>query len=422
MKYRTAIILLIILGTGMNTAAQNKLDQLADDCDFFGLREELEKCSDELSEHDLSYWTAVCSSFFNDCPTSMEEVDIYLTEFDSQATDERKVEINKLKGDNLMRMCRYADAADTYKMIRDKFPGELNEAAMKEFDNNIMLCELLRNVPPQKIHIDGDHFIPYRYNSFNHILVTVSSGNIDSEFIFDTGANLSTIQESQAAAMGLDIIEAAINVGTSTNIKLETKLAVAKHFSVGGIRFENVVFLVVPDEHLSFPEIGINIAGVVGFPLISQMGEIRIRKENIKVPLIKEDRNLKNLCLEGLMPVVYGHANGERLIFTLDTGANKSELSYRYYERHKAAIEAAGEKSNQKRGGGGGMVEGEVYEIPDFAMRIGNKDITPHGMNVVTQEYEFSTYKDGNLGLDILRHFPVTVISFEHMFVDFDDE
>ena len=66
---------------------------------------------------------------------------------------------------------------------------------------------------------------------------------------------MSVVSEKFAAMMGLKIFESNINVGTATHIDVVTKLAVADSFYVGGILFKNVVFLVTPDNQMTYPSI-----------------------------------------------------------------------------------------------------------------------------------------------------------------------
>ena len=234
----------------------------------------------------------------------------------------------------------------------------------------------------------------------------------------DTGANLSTISESYAQKLGMSIREASVEVNTATGMKLRTRMAVADKFDVGGLEFENVVFLVLPDDQLAFEEVGYSIKGIVGFPIIHQMRELRIGREHITIPSKPTPSHLGNLCLEGLMPVIKARARDEELIFTFDTGATRSELSRRYFDRHRQWIESEGELLTARRGGGGGMVDAENYFIDDFTLEIGTAEVTLPQIGVSLENYLFNEDKDGNMGQDVFMRFDETVICFEYMYVD----
>ncbi|MDR1227005.1 MAG: aspartyl protease family protein [Prevotellaceae bacterium] len=244
---------------------------------------------------------------------------------------------------------------------------------------------------------------------------------IADEFIFDSGANISTITDSCAKKMGLTIYESDISVGTTTDAKLKSRLAAADSFYVGDILFENVVFLVVPAEQMSFPQVNYEIHGVIGFPVLYQMEEIRIRKDGrVVVPKTSENRNLNNMFLSGLKPAVQLTSHNDTLIFLFDTGANTSELSKKYYENHRTEVEQNGALQTRSRGGGGGIVEAEEYELKDFPYTIGAKSSVLPKISVVVQDYDFVKHFDGNLGQDVITQFNEMILNFKHMYIDFE--
>ena len=252
-------------------------------------------------------------------------------------------------------------------------------------------------------------------------MIPVKLGGIDDEFIFDTGANISTISESSAVKLGCRIFESDVEVGTSTDIKLKTKLAVSDSVYVGEILFKNVIFLVVPDSQMNFPSINYEIHGIVGYPVISQMGEVRMRKDGtIFVPVSPQDLKLNNVFMEGLNPVVQFISNAYTLLLTLDTGAKTSELSCKYYNNHKAYVEQNGKLQTSQRGGGGGFVESEEYVISNFEYKIGTKSNVLSTISVLTTELNFIKDFDGNLGQDVFVQFDEMIMNFKYMYVDFN--
>jgi hypothetical protein len=221
--------------------------------------------------------------------------------------------------------------------------------------------------------------------------------------------------------MGLTIFESNIEVGTSTDIKIQTKLAFADSLYVGDILFENVVFIVAPAEQMTFPSVNYEIHGVIGFPVFFQMGEIRVRKDGTMfIPQEPENRHLENMFLQRLNPVVQLLSGKDTLLLTLDTGARTSELSKKYYENHQAEVEQKGKLKTAMRGGGGGIVEVEEYELTDFPYQIGNiRNVLPE-ISVNLQNYNFNKPFDGNLGQDVITQFNEMILNFKYMYVDFE--
>jgi hypothetical protein len=101
------------------------------------------------------------------------------------------------------------------------------------------------------------------------------------EWIFDTGANMSTITEFEAARMGLTAREAATRVKGSTGAKSPLRVAVAKDFKFGGAKLSNVVFLVLPDRSLFIGPLKYQITGILGLPVIRALGRTGISAKGV---------------------------------------------------------------------------------------------------------------------------------------------
>jgi hypothetical protein len=276
-------------------------------------------------------------------------------------------------------------------------------------------------VKPQRVRKPNDVEIAAYRNQFNHLMTPVKCGGIVDEFIFDTGANLSTITESYAAKMGLTLYESDINVNSSTNISVSTKLAVADSLYVGDILFENVVFLAVPDEQMSFPAINYYVHGVIGFPVIYQMDEIHLQQNGtVFIPAQPQDKPLRNMCIETLYPVVQVLSGADSLLFMMDTGARTSDLSAQYYNNHKDMVENDGVLYHEKRGGAGGVEEATVYRLKSFPYTIGSKNGVLSEISVNTISYSNSEHYDGILGQDLFTQFDKMILNFQYMYIDFE--
>lgn len=206
------------------------------------------------------------------------------------------------------------------------------------------------NTAPQKMSKQKDVLLNSHRNNFNHLMTPVRIGATNEDFIFDTGANLSTISESQANKMKLRVFEQSVDIGSSTQRKVQSKLAVADSMFVGDIFFENVLFLVMPDDQLTFPEINYVIKGIIGFPVINQLGEVHLKHDGkLFVPKVISSNTKQNMFFEGLNPVVQVFSKRDTLLFTFDTGASQSELSFKYYNERKLAVREKGKKTNKPK-------------------------------------------------------------------------
>jgi aspartyl protease len=237
-------------------------------------------------------------------------------------------------------------------------------------------------------------------------------------YIFDTGANFSTIMRSEAGAVGLRILPAGIEVGTSTDKKVTADLAIADRLTIGGMHLRNVVFLVLDDKLLTFAG-GFRIPGIVGFPVIEQMGEFEIDHRSVlKIPLSPPRRTERNLALENLTPLTQVAWQGKTLLCSFDTGAQNTAVYETFYRRFQPAVDASSTASVRKMGGAGGILEVPVRVFTKQRFSLGDTTMVLDSVDVLTRSIAHGAdddYRDCNLGHDILDKFSGFILNFRDM-------
>jgi predicted aspartyl protease len=418
----------ILLSTGLVQAQKsdvkiiyNRLDDLLESKDFFALKEEYTRNQSKLSEARKLYYEVYLSQAFGRNEKSNQSIAILFEKYPDQFNELETLNLLEAQANNFLHYYEYQQAASVYGAVLTNYSQLLDSASIESYQNVKNLFSSLAGVPPQKMQKSKDVLLPSYRNAFNHMMTPVVVNGIQEEFIFDTGADLSTISESQAIKMQLKMIDQSASVNSSTQNVVQSKLAFADSMYVGDILFENVVFIVMPDAQLTFPEINYAIKGIIGFPVMDQMGEVHLLKNgNIFIPKEVANKQEQNMFFEGLTPVVRLRSNKRTLLFTFDTGARSSELSLKYFNEHKLQVKRKGELQKNKRGGAGGIVEVTEYMLSDFPLAIGAQQLSLENIPVTMEEYWFNAYFDGNLGQDVFMKFNSLIINFEHMCIDFE--
>ncbi len=415
------LFLFCVACTAYDAQLAGRLESYAREGDFFRVRELLQDAGRKIPRVDYLYYTAICESKFDRCESSNRNIGVLLDHHSNVLSDSLVVELLSARADNHVRLYQYRLAAESYDLIAERYAGGLDSADVADYRNSARLFGALADVPGQRMTLDADVTIPAFRDGFGMHKVPVCAGGIPMDFVWDTGANLSTVTESCAEKLNFRILDTSIEVGSSTSAKANARLAVADSIRVGGILFEHVVFLVFPDELLSFPQVGLVIDGIIGFPVMHQMGEIDMyRTGEIVVPAVPQDRGLNNLYLDMLHPIVAVYAQGDTLLLNIDTGADRTELMGRYYDRHKEWVEGRAAKVTQHRGGMGGVEETEAYNLPDFDFTLGSKQVRLPTVTVIPGDFSFVEGRDGNLGQDVITQFDKMIVNFKYMYVDFD--
>lgn len=419
-----AILLTTIVGCSTkvtNKEVDNRLNNLLEKKEYFKLKDELAKNENELSEDRILYYNMFINKAFGEKQKSNKEIDLLFEKYLKTLNDTTVVKLLDIQASNYLYMYEYKRASLIYEQILTNYSKVLDSTDVVNYKNVKNLFSTFANVKPQIIHKQNDVTINAYRNKFNHLMTPVKLGTTNEDFIFDTGANLSTISESQAKKMNLKIFEQSVDIGSSTQKEIQSKLAIADSLYVGDILFENVLFIVMPDDQLTFPQINYSIKGIIGFPVIHQLGEVHLRKDGkIFVPKLATKTAESNMFFEGLNPVVKLTSYNDTLLFTFDTGAGHSELSFKYFNDHKASVEKKGEVQTNERGGAGGKVAVKEYILLNFPLQIGKHKTSLDKIPVTLEEYGFNKYFDGNLGQDVFLKFNSLIINFENMYIDFN--
>ena len=315
---------------------------------------------------------------------------------------------------NDLRLGAYAAGAAVADSL---LSGRFLLDSLREFDarNTQRIFHALAAVPPTTMTSSGASRVAFENGD-----VPVLVGDSARAWGFDTGANLSVVVRSEAAALGLRVIPAGIEVGSSTAKRVTADLAVADRVRIGSMEFRNVVFLVMDDALLTFPG-GYRIRGIVGFPVIELMGEIHLSgRKSLAVPATIPARSQGNLLLDELTLLTPAEWEGRTLRCRLDTGAGASEVYEPVYRRYRAAIDSTTTTAQRKIGGAGGIQVLPVRVVPDARLHVADAVATIKSLDVVTQSIvrdEKENYLDCNLGHDVFDQFAEMIVNFRDMAV-----
>jgi predicted aspartyl protease len=320
MRYLLALICCLSLTAADATQLRQLRDlrQLQEKSQFFQLREALARPRSNNS--DTLFYDALVESRFGQDTAAIKD----LQKFEASSGDPvRQRKAYEELASALKRVGRYADSARALSGALRLTPAGDGDRADNE--NARALYESLADVAPQTIEF-GQQEVPIqaRFNPLGSWDVPVEVNSHQGEWIFDTGANLSTISESEAARMGLSPRETSTYVNGSTGKKNPIRLAVARDLRFGNAHLSNVVFLVISDQALYIAPLKYQIRGILGLPVLRALGCVAVSAQGVIHIETKEAAAAgePNLFLDGSDPVVEVRHGGRRLQMFLDTGAN----------------------------------------------------------------------------------------------------
>ncbi len=402
--------------------AQHLPDSMLSKKDYFRLQEYLNAQNVSLPDITTQYYQCILSNFFNKPDSSSALVTSMLNKQDSFLTKERVIKILGVQIDNMVKLYRYREAYQYSMQLLQKGDSVLTNAEKENVQNAAIIWKALSGAPAQQTYVVSETEIPFIRDTAGliNIVVNDSSGTSSCPFVFDTGANISVISDSLSKKMGLRKIGAPFKVKAITGKEINAYASVCNTLRLGSILINNVVFMIFPDSALTFGK-GYRIYGILGFPIIEQLGEFTIsRSGKIRIPKQAQPKPISNFGLEQLTPVIRLATSDDTLAFTFDTGAQATILNVPFYDKYRQFVESTGTAADLKMGGAGGYTALKGYEIPEVVLIADGKPVILANIKVKTKSVtEDDKYYYGNIGQDFIGHFDEFTVNFKYMYVNF---
>lgn len=389
------------------------LAMLYQERDCFGLRDALRA---EGDAPELEFYRAAEAGAFNRPDEAAEHARRFIASKAARRDPARLGEAYSIAGDAHVKAYRYADAARAYgmaaRLARDS-------AAREDAPNDAALWGALAAVPAQTVERAPEVRLATARDKAGLLTTEVQAGGKRLPFVWDTGAGLSTITDSTAVEMGFRIVEAAVQVGTSTGQRNPARLAIAPELRIGGATVRNAIFLVLPAANLSFPQIDYRIRGIIGYPVIAALGPVtHLRAGGI----VLEARSAtarpgatSNICLDGLSPLLAVTHAGRRMHVGLDTGAQQSSLFPPFLAANREEV-TKGRAATVGIGGAGGVRRVQAYVVSGVELGIGGRTVTLPTVQVLSERtMNRSEFLFGNLGQDVFSQFETMTLDFQAM-------
>lgn len=249
------------------------------------------------------------------------------------------------------------------------------------------------------------------------IRLPVIIGGQAENLILDNGcAKFSVASESFALSHGIRNIGADGNaVGTVDRVSMW--FGVADSLMVGGLKFRNIIFVVIPDQFLANPILDIN--AMLGANIFRLAGEMVFdnQKRTITFPekALQRESNLL-IDSEGTHLAV-AEIDGGDVLMNVDLGAAHSALNANYYLQNTEKVQSTCHASGALNGGVGGTKMETVYAMPELVIHAcGGTFVVPNA-SISTQKSGNVGDECGTLGNDFLLSFRKVVLNLAKMYL-----
>ncbi len=423
-----ALLLLLFTAPGVFSQARNstpaysatyrQIDSLITQKAFFPARRIYEKVLPDLDTRERLLLGAVLDNYFNRPSESNDKIRQSEQDKHLKTSDTTNLALLLLQQQNYGRLGAYARAYTALNTALLRYKSLMKKTERADHRNTRKIWKACTGLPKQRVTLTKDVTLPMRRDRIGLANLSVTKDTSVVDFIFDTGANISTVSESTARRLGMKWLNGTIEVGAITGKKVKARLAVCDRMRIAGIVIEHAIFLVFPDKALYFAPISFQINGIIGFPVINALKEIHFRHgDTLFIPAKPTPMALHNMALDFLTPVI----NIDEESYTFDTGADHTLLYKSFYRKYKPHIDTTYAEQPLSFGGVGGSITLPGYKV-NFVKTLFGKNIRLDSLSLYKNDFEADakTYY-GNIGQDLLRQFDEFVLNFESMYILFKD-
>lgn len=425
--FTRCILLVVLLFVGVSCTEKNENREVAEALvsqmdslivlkDYFSVRSLFEENPTVLEEKERLRIGLMLDYAFNNPEASLEKTHRLQQKYGDELPDSLLYKIASITHVNYSRLYDYQQAKTSLQNLLEQYPDHITEAKRKDLENTLIIWTALQDQPKQQVSKQADEELTIKRDIAGLQNLEVRVDTTTRDFVFDTGANISTITQSTAAAFGVEVLEGSFDVNAITGGKVVSQIGIVPSFQLGTITIENAVFLIFPDEALAFPQIDYQIYGILGFPVLEALEEIQIsRDDRFRVPLKPGSEGDQNLALDFLTPLLWLTERGEKGIYTFDTGANQTMLYNTYYQLHKTTLSNRAEHDYAFGGAGGNSSQKGVYTT--FAPEISGRKIKIDSIIVLKEPLKEENSFLGNIGQDFIGKFNTMTLNFKEMYL-----
>ena len=285
------------------------------------------------------------------------------------------------------------------------------------------LIEVLSHFPDQGVQA----------GAVGKVMVQMDDGRVPllingkpASYLFDSGANLSVLSESEALRLGMEIQEFRSD-DASRDIngnRVLFRISVAKTLALGGIQLSNVAFLVADHEQQPFADMHAGQRGLLGLPVLQAFGSVTWTRDGVfEADWSPVSANLSeaNICFDDLDLITQARFEQHVLSFVLDTGAENSDLWPKFARVARHLIRKSGSPGFRTVTGMGGAEKFEITSVPKVVLQLGGESVALQPAHILKAPQKSDReWFYGLLGIDVLRQAYRVTIDFRTMTLQLD--
>ncbi len=418
------LIALILLGSCATNLPKEQNAQLLKaykQRNYFKLNRLMSEVKTVSGHPNLMLYEATLDNVFNKPHEAIRLITHLLRNYSLHFNDTIIRNLYAMRAQSAAHLENYKMAFRDNKMVLSKYAAVCDSDDIQSVKQDNSLYRYLKNTPKMVITRNSDTRITLKKDMAGLFNIPVNIENDTSDFIFDTGANISVIDKTLATKYGVKILGDSVNVGNPTGKTINAEVGLL-NIKLGDIDIKNVVFLVFPDSALTFAHGAYVIKGIIGFPIMYALQEFTVKNNQVLIiPKTPEKTSVRNFDFDGLTLDIMVQYKNDTLPFHFDSGADRTALYSTFFKKYHDDIIKNCKKTTTRFAGVGSQVKIDAYLLDSAQISAGNSQGTIDSLYIQTTNLQgaSSKYVYGNLGQDYIKQFSEMKINFASMEISF---
>ena len=190
------------------------IQKLIDRKDFFAARKLYLSQRATLDPMESLKSGAAIDNVFNRLDSSNHKISLLLSRYRSELSPADCFQLLKIKQMNHSKLFEYRQAFLAINELLVKYDGFMSDAEVDDYRNTRTIWAALTGQPKQAVHITENTALTIHRDKAGLQNLEVTLDTLSINFIFDTGANLSTVTESTAHRFSRWVMDAFGVLGT----------------------------------------------------------------------------------------------------------------------------------------------------------------------------------------------------------------
>ena len=323
---------------------------------------------------------------------------------------------------NYVKLCNYRKLKEIGALIIDKYQAFTDSSDYTELKDDHIRYGILENEEPISLTRSADTKITIRKDLAGYTLLTLKSSNDSTvDLVFDTGANVNTLIESEAKKLNLRIIpNSTIHVMGATGARNEARIGIADKMTLGNLEMHHVEFVIFPDSLFTFAGGRYVINGTVGFPIFSRFEEITYTDSTLFIPRIPAMKpGEPNMFIKSDDYILSIGYKGRKYPFFFDTGNSNTYLTNNFYRADSATFSTL-KDTIFSFAGLGGQSSLKARQPAEIILTFAGREFRLLKPFVETESEGRNLSFYGSIGKDFMDKYHTHTLSFKEARIEFE--